>query len=91
MSSEVLQQLDFAQGSLSEDFLAEDICHFLDCDSFSSLCVRGCAGALSVLLATPEMASVPDDTVCSLTKLFRDGVPLVNNEVLVEHLEDLAA
>ena len=37
MSSEVLQELDLAQSPLSEDFLAEDIGHFLDCNALASL------------------------------------------------------
>ena len=33
----------------------------------------------------------PNDSVCTLTKLFRDNIAFVDNEVLVEDLEDLAA
>ena len=34
---------------------------------------------------------IPDDSVGSLAKLLCNGVALINNEVLVEHLEDFAA
>lgn len=34
--------------------------------------------------------NLPDDTIGALTKLFGDGVALVNDEVLIEDLEGLA-
>lgn len=73
--SEVLQQLDLAQGTLGQNLLAEDIGDLLDSNTLSGLVV-GCGA---------------DNTIGALTKLFRDSVALVDNEVLVEDLEDLAA
>ena len=35
----MLQKLDFSQRSLRQDLLAEDICDFLDSDTFPSLAV----------------------------------------------------
>ena len=35
--------------------------------------------------------SIPYYTVSSLSKLFRDIVTLIHNEILVEHLENFAA
>lgn len=75
MSSEMLQQLYLTQSSLRENLLAEDISDFLDGDAFARLIVRRRA----------------DDAISTLPKLFGDGVPLVDDEVLVEHLEDLSA
>lgn len=75
VSSKVLQQLDLSQGPLGEDLLAEDIGDLLDGDAFASLAVGRCA----------------DDSVSALSKLLCHGVPLVNDEVLVEDLEDLPA
>jgi hypothetical protein len=40
-TSEVLQELDFTQSALGQDFLAEHVCDLLDGDSFASLVVRG--------------------------------------------------
>jgi hypothetical protein len=34
---------------------------------------------------------LPNDTVCALSQLFGHSVSLIDNEVLVEDLEDLAA
>lgn len=49
VASEVLQQLDLAEGALGQDLLAEDVCDFLDGDLLfrivASLC---CAGVVSV-------------------------------------------
>lgn len=75
MSPEVLQQLDLSQRPLGEDLLAEDIGDLLDGDALTSLVVRGSN----------------DDAVGALTELFGDGVALVDDEVLVEDFEDLAA
>jgi hypothetical protein len=33
---------------------------------------------------------IPDNTICALTELLGDSVALVDDEVLVEDLEDLA-
>lgn len=35
--------------------------------------------------------NIPDNTVCTLTQLLGDIVPLIHDEILVEHLEHLAA
>lgn len=43
MAAEVLQQLNFAQGALGENFLAEDIGDLLDSDTFGGLVVDGSA------------------------------------------------
>jgi hypothetical protein len=75
VATEMLQQLDLAQGTLGQNLLGEDIGNFLDRDAFSSLVVA--CGA--------------HDTVRALTQLFCDGVALIDNEILVEDLEDLAA
>lgn len=34
---------------------------------------------------------LPDNAISSLSKLFRNIVPLIHDEVLIEDLEDLAA
>ena len=34
---------------------------------------------------------VPDDTICTLSELFRHCVPLIDNKILIEDLEDLTA
>lgn len=39
MASEVLQQLDLAQGALGQDLLAEDIGDLLDSDALAALVV----------------------------------------------------
>lgn len=39
----------------------------------------------------PYGRHVPNDAICTLTQLFCDSVSFVNDEVLVEDLEDLAA
>lgn len=39
MTTEVLQQLDFSQGSLGKNLLAEDIGNLLDGYSFASLII----------------------------------------------------
>jgi hypothetical protein len=41
MAPEMLQELDFAQCALGEDFLAEDIGDFLDGDALVGLVVHG--------------------------------------------------
>jgi hypothetical protein len=40
---------------------------------------------------TTVPGGLPDNTICALSQLFGHGVPLVDNEVLIEDLEDLAA
>ena len=34
---------------------------------------------------------IPDDAICTLSELFCDGVPVINDEILIEYFEDLAA
>jgi hypothetical protein len=43
LTSEVLQQLNFAQGALGEDLLAEDVGDLFDGDALARLVVGGCA------------------------------------------------
>jgi hypothetical protein len=38
-----------------------------------------------------EPRDLPNDPVCTLSQLFGHSVSLIDNEVLVEDLEDLAA
>lgn len=42
MSSEVLQELDFAQGALGQDFLAKNIGDLLDGNTLLCLVIDGC-------------------------------------------------
>lgn len=54
----MLQELDLAQGTLREDFLAEDIGDFLDRDTFARLGIlRGAEGGNVSTLARPGMAA----------------------------------
>jgi hypothetical protein len=75
VATEMLQQLDLTQGALGQNLLGEDICDLLDSDTLASLVVGGSA----------------DDTVGALAEFLGDSVALVDDEVLVEDLEDLAA
>jgi hypothetical protein len=50
MSSEVLQQLDFSQGSFCKDLFAEDIRDFFDGDAFAILAVGRSAVDIQVSL-----------------------------------------
>ena len=43
VASEVLKQLDFSQGTLGQDFLAENIGDLLDGDPLTILAIGGCA------------------------------------------------
>lgn len=43
MATKMLQQLDFAQSTLGEDLLAEDICDLFDGNAFGSLTIDGSA------------------------------------------------
>lgn len=74
VSPKVLQQLDLAQGALGEDFLAEHIGDLLDGDALARLVVG--RGA--------------DNAVGALAQLLGHVVPLVDDKLLVEDLEDLA-
>ena len=41
VTTEVLQQLDFAQGALGQNLLGKDICDLLDSDALAGLVVGG--------------------------------------------------
>lgn len=56
--------------------------------SWSGLCAN--EGSCSCIAWSMEVG-VPDDTICALSKLFIDGISLVDDELLVEHFEHLAA
>ena len=75
VAAEVLQQLDLAQGTLGQNLLGEDICDLLESDALASVVVGGSA----------------DNAERALAELLGDSVALVDDEVLVEDLEDLAA
>lgn len=75
MPAEVCKQLQLTQRTLGEDLLAEDVGELLDGHAFSRLVVG--RGA--------------DNAIRALAHLFRDRVAFVDDEVLVEDLEDLAA
>lgn len=102
VAPEVLEQLDLAQGALGQDLLAEDIGDLLDGDSLVGLVVDG--GALeSSHVSSPNGARwreegehvagarIPDNAVSTLAQLLRHGIPLIDDKILVEDLEDLAA
>ena len=38
-----------------------------------------------------NLSCLPDDAVSALSKLLRNIVPLINDEILVEDFEDLSA
>lgn len=93
VSSEVLQQLDLAQGALGEDLFAEDIGDLLDGYALAGLVVGSSAVDTTISmwpcsLQTPR--SLPDNAIGALSQLLCHVVPLVDNEFLVEDLEDLA-
>lgn len=98
VASEVLQQLDLAQGALGEDLFAEDIGDLLDGDALAGLVVgRGAVdGSISMCIliqyvrAACRCPSLPDNAVGALAQLLCHIVPLVDDELLVEDLEDLA-
>ena len=75
MCSEVLEELDLSQGTLCQYLLAEDIGDLLDGDAFPSMCVCGST----------------DDAICALSQFFRYIVSFINDKILVEDFEDLAA
>jgi hypothetical protein len=75
VADKVLKQLYLTQRSLRQDLLAEDIGDLLDSDALARLIVR--CGA--------------DNAVGTLSKLFGHGVAFVDDKVLVEDFEDLAA
>src|SRR5690242_8951379 len=104
VAAEVLEQLDLAQGALGEDLLAEDIGDLLDGDALLGLVVDGGAvgqtdkkgqrhgnwGRRGSSKSGAE-SPLPYDAVGALAELLGNGVPLVDDEVLVEDLEDLAS
>lgn len=91
MATEVLEEFDLSQGTLGQDLLAEDICDFLDGNTFASLTVGRCTVIPSAVIWTAAPTNVPDNTICTLAELFCNSVSLINNEILVEHLKHLAA
>jgi len=101
MAPEVLQQLDLAQGALGQDLLAEDIGDLLDGDALVGLVVYGGAVERGALVSARRgrergvsqktAARIPDNTVSSLAQLLGDSISLVDDEVLVKHLEHLTA
>lgn len=96
MTAEVLQQLDLAQSALGEDLFAEDICNLLDSNTLTGLVVDGSAGGNRQQMYHGgvsfggALAGLPDNSIGALTKLLGHSVALVDDEVLVEDLEDLA-
>lgn len=99
MSSEVLEELDLAEGPLGQNLLAEDIGDFLYGNALAGLCVgsgtvgvaRSAAGAERPGDRAPRRRHSPNNSVCSLAQLLGDGVALVDDKVLVEDLEGFAA
>jgi len=75
MSSEMLQQLQLTQCSLRKNLLGEHVRDFLDRNTFSV----GCVG------------SGTDDTVSPLSKLLRNYVAIVDDEILIENFEGLSS
>lgn len=90
MTPEVLEELDLSQRPLGENLLAEDIGHFLDSNPFSVLGVCGCAACVSVACQFVVALDLPDDTICTLTQLFRNCVSLIDHKILIEDLEHFA-
>ena len=94
----MLQEFNFTEGTFGQDLLAEDIGDLLDCNSVacSIICSSAVDRSVSGGTWTEEKCNSgvrhsPDDAVCALTKLFRYGVPVINDEILIEDLEVLAA
>lgn len=91
MSSEMLKQLDFSQGSLRQNLLAKDICDFLDGNSLTSLAIC-CSTVCLSMSGSPELVpNAPNNTICTLSELFCHSVAFIDNEILIEDLEDLSA
>ena len=91
MASEVLEELDLSQGTLRENLLAENIGDFLDGHAIACLAIGGRAVQVLGSEHALEPMYIPDNTVCTLSELFRHSVSVVDDEVLVKDLEDLAA
>lgn len=92
MATEMLKQLDLAQGALGQDLLTEDVGDLLHGNTLASLDIGGSAGKRLVCSTAPqEPSNPPDNTVCTLAQLLGDIVLFVDDEILVEDLEDLAA
>lgn len=54
VATEVLEQLDFSQGALGQDLLAEDIGDLLDGDAFAGLGVRS-GTAMAMVVSTGQL------------------------------------
>jgi hypothetical protein len=102
MSPEVLQQFDLAQCALGKNLFAEDIGDLLNGDTLVRLVVHGSTvrsrnvsnGSAKIKTFSKDLrisGLVPDNAISALAKLLCDGVALIDDEVLVEHLEHLAA
>lgn len=100
MPPEVLQELDLAQGALGQDLLAEYIGDLLDSNTLVGLVVDSGARSSEGVVSLQDVPRIsgrkldrnsPDNTVGSLTQFLGNGVPLVHDEVLVEHLEGFTA
>ena len=87
-TSKVLEQLDLAQGTLGEDLLAEDVGDLLDGHALARLVVGSRTGAESAFVMRRAVARVvPDNAVGTLSQLLGYIVALVDDELLVEHLQ----
>lgn len=102
MSSEVLEELYLAQCSLGQNLLAEHIGNLLDSDTLVGLVVHSGTIAVESRTVSPDpiqrvkecaaaQCSSPDNTIGALTQLFGNRIALVDDKVLVEDLEGLAA
>lgn len=90
-TSEMLQQLNLSKRPLGQDLLTENIGDLLDRDAFAGLVVRRSAvDKVSVMPSSRTSDSIPDYAISTLPQLLGDIVALVDNELLVEDLEDLA-
>lgn len=70
MSSEMLQELDFSEGALRKDLLAEDIGDLLDCDAFLGLPVGGSTVGAAVSKGLQEWAQGGLSHGASLTRQY---------------------
>jgi hypothetical protein len=84
----MLQELDFSQRPLCQNLLAENIRHLFDSHTSSSLDI-GCCALSCQPLSTALPSNIPDNTICTLAKLFGHIVLLIDDEFLIEHLENL--
>lgn len=89
----MLEQLDFAQSSLGQDLLAENIGDLLYGHALTGLyvgCRTGTKSSVMTAATSADPRHLPDDTISTLAQLFGDIVVLVHDEILVEDLEDFA-